>query len=161
MINHFKIQILFQDIQSKEVQLKLSRLHSLTHQLQLVSTNHLQENSFQRKLKRKRTTKKLLMIKKQPKNKLSINLLALNTDITKRESIITRNIDITILIPLVILIHQVTLIKKSIIIRMKIKKTPKNLRNQFQPRKLVRSRKLQLKQRLQIQLLKNLLRLNH
>ena len=118
-------QFQYQECQLKEELPKPSKPLSLIHQLQSVFTFHHQEISFQRKKIRKKMRRKM---KKMTTRNLLHN--PKNINITKRESITTKNIDVTILILQVILIHQVSLIKKSIIIinitRRKIRRKLRN-----------------------------------
>jgi hypothetical protein len=77
---------------------------------------------------------------KPKKHKLFHKPKSKNTNITKRESIITRNIDITILILLVILIHQVSQTEKRNIIiistlKPKLRRQRKLRHNQLQSKR--------------------------
>jgi hypothetical protein len=106
------------------VQLKPSKLHTLTQLFQLVFTFHHQE-TLSRKPK---NLKPPLSLQLSPP--LKHQLLALlspktnqnNTSTTKRNITTTRNTIITIPILLVILNHQVIQIERSIIITKKILK---------------------------------------
>jgi len=139
------IQFQFQDFRLKEVQLKPSKPHTLTHLSQLVFTFHLQEISSQRKQNPQLPQPPLPPPQRLPNPCQKIK----NTDTIKRESTTIKNTDITILTLQVALILQVNPTKKSIIIIKKIviKKNQKKLRkhNQLQPKKKMILKKHQFK----------------